>query len=435
MRMFGSIATLLLTLTPVVATAAPAKASKPTPKKTETVAPEAHAPSAKAAHKKHERVADRTRGHKGIIIVEKSDKASPHAPRSKGDKDVAAESSKGLPQLPAASLSTPIAPNGHEKAAKGKHARAHEHVHADKGDKVDAEKSMKGAKGVAASAKVGEHEPIAKPAKAEKGASKMPLLRADVPLITPVSTGKPTFKPGCVRPVVTFYRGTEEESFALTKCDGSIAPLAIERLSVLARAGAVKPSRTPAELAKAKGPVLAPGVRRLDPRLAEDMQRVVDHFAKSGKAPNVHLVSGYRPTSEGSFHQSGHAIDFRLEGVENEAIVEFCKTLNDVGCGYYPNSSFVHMDVREAGAGHVSWIDASGPGESPRYVSEWPPRKPKFIAAIEESLAKLEKEGEGHEASKPAEAKSKTVDADDKNADAPAAAMTAPLDDDFNGAR
>jgi hypothetical protein len=31
--------------------------------------------------------------------------------------------------------------------------------------------------------------------------------------------------------------------------------------------------------------------------------------------------------------------------------------------------------VRDPGAGHVSWIDASGPGESPRYVSTWPPQR------------------------------------------------------------
>jgi hypothetical protein len=65
-------------------------------------------------------------------------------------------------------------------------------------------------------------------------------------------------------------------------------------------------------------------------------------------------------------------MDFRLEGVDNLKLAEFCKTIPDTGCGYYPNSSFVHMDVREAGSGHTAWIDASGPGEAPRYVSQWP---------------------------------------------------------------
>jgi hypothetical protein len=72
-------------------------------------------------------------------------------------------------------------------------------------------------------------------------------------------------------------------------------------------------------------------------------------------------------------HSSGRAIDFRVEGVKNEDVVAYCKSLGDTGCGFYPNSSFVHVDVRDAGAGHVSWIDASGPGETPRYVTSWPP--------------------------------------------------------------
>jgi hypothetical protein len=53
--------------------------------------------------------------------------------------------------------------------------------------------------------------------------------------------------------------------------------------------------------------------------------------------------------------------------------VAFCRGLRDTGCGYYPNSSFVHFDVRPGGTGHVYWIDASGPGEAARYVSSWPP--------------------------------------------------------------
>jgi hypothetical protein len=98
---------------------------------------------------------------------------------------------------------------------------------------------------------------------------------------------------------------------------------------------------------------------------------IVDHFAKQGGA-KIEVVSGYRPTSIGSLHATGRAIDFRMDGAKNEDVVAFCKTLNDTGCGFYPNSSFVHVDVRDPGAGHVSWIDASSPGEPPRYVSQWP---------------------------------------------------------------
>jgi len=74
------------------------------------------------------------------------------------------------------------------------------------------------------------------------------------------------------------------------------------------------------------------------------------------------------------------------------------KTLDDTGCGYYPNSSFVHMDVRDPETGHVAWIDASGPGETPRYVAQWPEPAPANVdkkdtrAMIEDLLSTLEKE-------------------------------------------
>jgi hypothetical protein len=114
---------------------------------------------------------------------------------------------------------------------------------------------------------------------------------------------------------------------------------------------------------------LAPGVRLLDKGLLTRVDAIAKHF---GGKP-ISLVSGYRPQSRGSLHQSGRALDLRVAGVSNEELVAFCKTLKDTGCGYYPNSSFVHVDVRNPGTGTVSWIDSSGPGEAPHYVKQWPP--------------------------------------------------------------
>jgi hypothetical protein len=179
----------------------------------------------------------------------------------------------------------------------------------------------------------------------------------------------------CMKDPVEIIRGPEIDTFALTKCDGSLAPLAVEHLSVLIRPGsAARPTMPIADLAKNKGDELARGIHRVDERLALRIQALAEHFGKSGSVVKLSVVSGYRPTSIGSMHATGRAIDFRLEGAKNEDVVAFCKTLTDTGCGYYPNSSFVHLDVRDAGAGHVSWIDASGPGETPRYVTTWPPR-------------------------------------------------------------
>lgn len=203
----------------------------------------------------------------------------------------------------------------------------------------------------------------------------------------------------CFQPAVEISRGfqrTETESFSLTFCDGKPAPDAIQRLSVLARPqGVAKPKKLPKPAAptKAKGRAakgsskskanakaaanaktvdaneLVPGVRLLDEGLLTRLQKVVDHFGKK----RIFIVSGYRPKSTKSYHQKAKALDFRVEGVTNEALVAFCRTLKDTGCGYYPNSTFVHMDVRPPKTGHVYWIDASGPGEAPRYVSSWPP--------------------------------------------------------------
>ena len=184
--------------------------------------------------------------------------------------------------------------------------------------------------------------------------------------------GKSGKRAACAKEPVELARGSEVETFQLVTCDGAPAPLAVEKLSVLVRPGsAVRPIASFEELAKKKGAEIAKGIRRVDPRLVERLEAIAEHFGKSGPI-KFEIVSGYRPTSPGSMHAIGKAIDFRIDGAKNEDVVAFCKTLNDTGCGFYPNSSFVHVDVRDVGAGHVSWIDASGPGEQPRYVTQWP---------------------------------------------------------------
>jgi hypothetical protein len=61
-----------------------------------------------------------------------------------------------------------------------------------------------------------------------------------------------------------------------------------------------------------------------------------------------------------------------VHGVRNEDVFKFCRSLRDVGCGFYPNSKFVHLDVRRAHTGKAMWIDVSAPGEPSRYVDSWP---------------------------------------------------------------
>jgi uncharacterized protein YcbK (DUF882 family) len=103
-----------------------------------------------------------------------------------------------------------------------------------------------------------------------------------------------------------------------------------------------------------------------DPRLLEMIGVVANHFA----GRTLEVVSGfraYKPTqyTPHSRHNQGKALDFRVRGVSNEELRDFCRTLHNTGCGYYPNSTFVHLDVRDASA---TWVDLARPGEPPRYL-------------------------------------------------------------------
>src|SRR5690606_7630027 len=101
---------------------------------------------------------------------------------------------------------------------------------------------------------------------------------------------------------------------------------------------------------------------RIHSRLIELLAKVSDTFG--GRA--LRVVSGYRERSyaAASRHRTGRALDFSIPGVPNEALRDYLRSFDNVGVGYYPNSSFVHLDVREQ---DTYWIDYSGPGEAPRY--------------------------------------------------------------------
>jgi hypothetical protein len=168
---------------------------------------------------------------------------------------------------------------------------------------------------------------------------------------------------GCVKAPVEVIAPPKSATFSLAKCDGTAAPGGVDQLSVLAQ---------------------AQGAHRLDPRLVAQLSLAIDHFRKAAEPTRLVLVSGYRPRAEGSYHASGRAVDFRIEGVDNEALDAFCKTLPDTGCGYYPNSAFVHMDVRNPHTGHVAWTDVSRSREPPHYVTSDTPALPALPAPPEE---------------------------------------------------
>lgn len=116
----------------------------------------------------------------------------------------------------------------------------------------------------------------------------------------------------------------------------------------------------------------------LHPALFIILQKLSDHWPNS----IIEIVSGYREPIPGhrSNHYIGRAIDFRVSGVSREKVRDFLRQFKKVGVGYYPNSVFVHLDVRDKGA---YWIDISRPGEPPQYVKDY---EIKDIKKIDEEI-------------------------------------------------
>lgn len=181
------------------------------------------------------------------------------------------------------------------------------------------------------------------------------------------------------RPVLFIRYGGQNDRIPLVRCDGAVEPGALDRLSILARPPEVPdPGELPDEPdpdAWERSGEWLPRVKLVNPRLIWVLQKIADAFPHRA----IYIYSGYRPHKEkpgGEGHQSKHsegrAMDIQVHGIRNESLFQFCRKLDDVGCGYYPNSKFVHVDVRRPGTGHAFWIDISGPSEPSHYVDSWP---------------------------------------------------------------
>ena len=181
----------------------------------------------------------------------------------------------------------------------------------------------------------------------------------------------------CPEPVTVARAHSDERAILrLVECDGSPALASLEELSLLARpartdrpepgARAVYQREAPPERV---AEFVHPGIRRLDPGLLVRLQAVAARFPDA----TLEIVSGYRPTARsGSRHRVGRALDIRVVGVDRREVAEHARGFAETGVGYYPNSTFTHIDVRDTSH---HWVDLSGPGERPRYVpwEEAPP--------------------------------------------------------------
>ncbi len=183
------------------------------------------------------------------------------------------------------------------------------------------------------------------------------------------------------RPVLLTRTEGESDRLELVRCDGSMAPEALDRLSILARppdvprpAGLLLPDE-PDPIAWGKHREWSSGVRVMHPRLVWALQQIADAFPHRA----ITIYSGYRPHAEvndarghKSLHASGRALDIAVHRVENTELFRVCAKLRGVGCGFYPHNKFIHLDVRRAEAGEAFWVDASLPGEPAKYVTDYP---------------------------------------------------------------
>ncbi len=109
----------------------------------------------------------------------------------------------------------------------------------------------------------------------------------------------------------------------------------------------------------------------------------------------IQVVSGYRHPkvsrhAKRSNHTRGRAIDFRVEGVPNRELRDLVRaSFSGIGVGYYPNSTFIHVDVRER---EGQWIDYAGPGQDACYS---PDVRGDFLSGRAETLSYAQAQARG----------------------------------------
>jgi uncharacterized protein YcbK (DUF882 family) len=117
----------------------------------------------------------------------------------------------------------------------------------------------------------------------------------------------------------------------------------------------------------------------VNPRLGKVLYEVARHYGHP-----IEVFSGFRPiefsSRKHSRHITGSAVDFRIPGVRNEALVRYLRmTFHPAGVGYYPNGVHVHLDVdREQ---DTYWVDT---GDAP---SPAPTDKDADEATVDETVA------------------------------------------------
>lgn len=238
------------------------------------------------------------------------------------------------------------------KAAEARKKRAAEAVAARKRaqDRAAAQKR-------AAEKRVAEKRASAKRAKARKPSPPKPKAAKPKPRQASAKASKRESAPFSRRPRkpgrLRLVRHREVMTVQLVDDDGKLVTKNLSRVQRLLRS-------------------LRTGKKHdIDAQLLRNLAVISDHFG----GRTIVVISGYRPPSPKQFtknsrHNHGKAIDFKIIGVPHQVVFDRCRELSNVGCGLYPNSHFVHMDVRSR---KTQWTDMSFPGQAPRYVRKKKP--------------------------------------------------------------
>lgn len=186
-----------------------------------------------------------------------------------------------------------------------------------------------------------------------------------------LSTGSKIVIPGKSGPVASPARTSGAKYTTPPKHPGRVVFVRLvngekRELQIVNKKGKLQPGVLPAMSKLMRFPINNQE-HAIEPKLVENLAKVSDHFG--GKA--LEIISGFRPKTPNQYtahsnHNVGAAMDFRIQGVPNEVLRDYCRTFKKTGVGYYPNSLFVHFDVRQQ---TTYWVDLSGPGQAPRYVN------------------------------------------------------------------
>lgn len=172
--------------------------------------------------------------------------------------------------------------------------------------------------------------------------------------------------PACLKPAVMleFYgRAREAQEMSLARCDGSPNLAVLDEFSVHVRPRGARIPGPGATLRRSEAEgFVGRDIRRFDPRVLSRLQEVAERWPDK----RIIVVSAYRPGARvGSRHHHAQAIDIRVEGVHRAEVAEFARALPETGVGFYPSSTFTHIDVRVRPS---FWVDSSEPGQRSRYV-------------------------------------------------------------------